>query len=172
MQTLLPKRLTPSAFSPFGEVLSFDPERSRVVNDGRALRFDTDIRFDHLSPDRDPVLAVYRASGGPLPMRLLTFERHPLSSQTFVALSVERFLIVVAPEGRDGLPDLERAEAFVGHRGEGVNYARNLWHAPIAAIGEDGDFLMFMWERGSSEDCVFHHLREPLVVGSIQPSAE
>ena len=172
MQTLFPKRLTPSAFSSFGEVLFFDPDRSRLVNDGRALRFDTDTRFDHVSPDGEPVLAVYRASGGPLPMRLLTFERHPLSSQTFVALSAERFLIVVAPEDRAGLPDLERAEAFVGHRNEGVNYARNLWHAPIAAIGADGDFLMLMWESGSAEDCVFHHLQEPLAVGSIQPSAE
>lgn len=172
MQTLFPKRLTPSAFSSFGEVLFFDPDRSRPVNDGRALRFDTDTRFDHASPDGEPVLAVYRASGGPLPMRLLTFERHPLSSQTFVALSAERFLIVVAPDDRAGLPDLERAEAFVGHRNEGVNYARNLWHAPIAAIGADGDFLMLMWESGSAEDCVFHHLQEPLAVGSIQPSAE
>lgn len=172
MQTLFPKRLTPSAFSSFGEVLFFDPDRSRLVNDGRALRFDTDTRFDHASPDGEPVLAVYRASGGPLPMRLLTFERHPLSSQTFVALSAERFLIVVAPEDRAGLPDLKRAEAFVGHRNEGVNYARNLWHAPIAAIGADGDFLMLMWESGSAEDCVFHHLQEPLAVGSTQPSAE
>ncbi|MDP8921127.1 MAG: ureidoglycolate lyase [Pseudomonadota bacterium] len=172
MQTLFPKRLTPSAFSSFGEVLFFDPDRSRLVNDGRALRFDTDTRFDHASPDGEPVLAVYRASGGPLPMRLLTFERHPLSSQTFVALSAERFLIVVAPDDRAGLPDLERAEAFVGHRNEGVNYARNLWHAPIAAIGADGDFLMLMWESGSAEDCVFHHLQEPLAVGSTQPSAE
>jgi ureidoglycolate lyase len=172
VQTLFPKRLTPSAFSSFGEVLFFDPDRSRLVNDGRALRSDTDTRFDHASPDGEPVLAVYRASGGPLPMRLLTFERHPLSSQTFVALSAERFLIVVAPDDRAGLPDLERAEAFVGHRNEGVNYARNLWHAPIAAIGADGDFLMLMWESGSAEDCVFHHLQEPLAVGSIQPSAE
>jgi len=172
VQTLFPKRLTPSSFSAFGEVLSFDPERSRLVNDGRALRFDTDTRFDNASPGGEPVLAVYRASGGPLPMRLLTFERHPLSSQTFVALSVERFLIVVAPEDRAGLPDLERAEAFVGHRSEGVNYARNLWHTPIAAIGADGDFLMFMWESGSSDDCVFHHLNEPLVVDSIPLFAE
>ncbi|MBD2751021.1 ureidoglycolate lyase [Microvirga sp. BT688] len=172
MLTLLPKRLTPSAFRPFGEVLSFDSDRSRLVNDGRALRFDTDTRFERASPEGDPVLAVYRAKGGPLPMPLVTFERHPLSSQTFVSLSAECFLIVVAPQDQAGLPDLERAEAFVGCRGEGVNYARNLWHAPIAAIGPDGDFLMFMWESGSSEDCILHHLQEPLVVGPPQPPAE
>ena len=172
MQTLLPKRLAPSAFSPFGDVLFFDPDRSRLVNDGRALRFDTDTRFDHASHDGEPVLSIYRAEGGPLPMRLVTFERHPLSSQAFMALSAECFLIVVAPENRKGLPDLARAEAFVGHRGEGVNYTRNLWHAPIAAIGPGGDFLMFMWESGSSVDCIVHPLPEPLVVGTFQSPAE
>ena len=172
MLTLLPTRLTPSAFSPFGEVLFFDPDRSRLVNNGRALRFDTDTRFDHASPDGEPVLSIYRAEGGPLPTRLVTFERHPLSSQAFVAISAECFLIVVSPEDQKGLPDLARAEAFVGCRGEGVNYARNLWHAPIAAIGPGGDFLMFMWESGSSVDCIVHPLQEPLVVGTFQSPAE
>ncbi|MBM6596797.1 ureidoglycolate lyase [Microvirga pudoricolor] len=172
MQTLVPKRLTRSAFSPFGDVLFFDPSRSRLVNDGRALRSDTDSRFDHAVLGEEPVLAVYRAQGALLPMNLVIFERHPLSSQAFVALSVESFMIVVAPQDRTGGPDVSRAEAFVGHRGEGVNYARNLWHAPIAAIGPEGDFLMLMWESGSSEDCILHRLSEPLVVGTPQISVE
>jgi ureidoglycolate lyase len=164
VQTLTIKRLTPSAFSPFGDVLVFDPDRSKLVNDGRALRSNTDARFDTVSDKGTPVLAVYRARGEPLPLRLRTFERHPLSSQAFIALSAERFLIVVAPEDASELPDLTRAEAFMGYQGEGVNYARNLWHAPITAINADGDFLMFMWECGSSDDCILHHPSRPLLI--------
>jgi ureidoglycolate lyase len=171
VQTLKPKRLTPWTFSPFGEVLFFDPDRSKVVNNGRALRSDTDARFDSVLTANEPVLAVYRARGESLPLRLQTFERHPLSSQAFIALSAERFLIVVAPQDTSSLPDLSRAEAFVGHRGEGVNYARNLWHAPITAIDADGDFLMFMWESGRAEDCVLHQPSEPLLIRSLDPSA-
>jgi len=168
VQILKVKRLTPLAFAPFGEVLAFDPERSRLVNDGRALRSDTDARLDPGSGEGSPVLAVYRARGEELPCRLATFERHPLSSQAFVALSAERFLIVVAPHGTSSLPDLSRCEAFVGHRGEGVNYARNIWHAPITALGADGDFLMFMWESGCSEDCILHHPSDPLLVLGLE----
>ena len=167
MQTITAKRLAPSAFSPFGDVLFFDPASSRLVNDGRALRSDTCARFDSASDEGAPVLAVYRACGQPLPLHLQTFERHPLSSQAFMALSAELFLVVVAPQDASGIPDLSPAQAFVGHRGEGVNYTRNLWHAPITAINADGDFLMFMWESGHAEDCIFHHPSEPLIIGGL-----
>jgi ureidoglycolate lyase len=168
VQILNVKRLTSAAFAPFGEVLSFDLERSRLVNDGRALRSDMQARLDSGQGQGSPVLAVYRARGESLPFSLTTFERHPLSSQTFVALSAERFLIVVAPHGSSNLPDLRRCEAFIGHRGEGVNYSRDIWHAPITALGQDGDFLMFMWESGRDEDCILHHPENPLLVHSLE----
>jgi ureidoglycolate lyase len=164
------KRLTPAAFAPFGEVLSFDAERSRLVNDGRALRSDTDARFDRAPGDGNPVLAVYRAQGETLPFSLRTLERHPFSSQAFMALSAERFLIVVAPHDASGLPDMSRCEAFMGYRGEGVNYRRNVWHAPISALGRDGDFLMFMWENGGPEDCILHHSDDPLFIRGLDPA--
>jgi ureidoglycolate lyase len=164
------KRLTPPAFAPFGEVLSFDSERTRLVNDGRALRSDTDAQFDCVSGEGSPVLAVYRARGETLPFSLRTLERHPFSSQAFMALSAERFLIVVAPHDPSGLPDMGRCEAFIGHRGEGVNYKRNVWHAPISALGPDGDFLMFMWENGGPDDCILHHPHHPLLIRALEPS--
>ena len=167
MQTITLRRLTPSAFSPFGEVLFFDPARSKLVNDGRALRSDTSARFDTATEQGTPVLAVYRAQGEALPLHVKTFERHPLSSQAFIALSAPVFLVVVAPEDASNLPDFSRAEAFLGCRGEGVNYTRNLWHAPITAIDADGDFLMFMWESGCPEDCIFHHSPEPLLIRGL-----
>jgi ureidoglycolate lyase len=148
-------------------VLFFDPARSKLVNDGRALRSDTCARFDSASDEGAPVLAIYRARGEALPLHLQTFERHPLSSQAFIALSAESFLVVVAPHDAFSLPDLSRAEAFLGHQGEGVNYSRNLWHAPITAIDADGDFLMFMWESGCAEDCIFHHPSEPLLIRGL-----
>jgi ureidoglycolate lyase len=170
VQILRPKRLTPASFGPFGEVLFFDQERNWPVNNGRALRSNTVARFDYSSSDSKPVLAVYRSRAEILPVRLNTFERHPISSQAFMALSVERFLIVVAPQDPENLPDLRRAEAFVGYRGEGINYARNVWHAPISAIDADGDFLMFMWESGGPSDCIFHHPNEPVLIEELVSS--
>ncbi|MET0745431.1 MAG: ureidoglycolate lyase [Microvirga sp.] len=171
MHTLVPRRLTPEGFGPYGEVLHFDAGRSWLVNGGKALRANTAARFDRAAP-AEPVLAVYRSTGEPWPLRVDLLERHPDSSQAFVALSVEHFLVVVAPQDGPGRPDLRRAEAFVGRRGEGINYLRNVWHAPIRAIGSDGDFLMFMWERGTPDDCIVHPTREPLLVDGFSPTME
>jgi ureidoglycolate lyase len=168
---LVPAPLTQEGFGPFGEVLHFDAGRSWPVNGGRALRANTAARFERAAPT-EPVLAVYRSQGEAWPLRVDVFERHPDSSQAFVALSVERFLVVVAPPGGSARPDIGRARAFVGRRGQGVNYTRNLWHAPIRAIGPDGDFLMLMWERGTPDDCIIHQTPEPLRVDGPGPLTE
>jgi len=46
---------------------------------------------------------------------------------------------VVCPDedGRPGLP-----QAFLPKPGQGVNYARNTWHAVLTPIGEAQDFLV------------------------------
>src|SRR5581483_12279288 len=102
------------------------------------------------------VLAVYRAKAEFLPLRLMLFESHPHSSQTFVCLSAIRFLVVVAASDAAGTPDMATARAFVGGPGQGVNYRRGLWHAPLKALDSQGDFSMLIWERGTPEDCLLH----------------
>lgn len=146
--------LDPEAFAPFGDVLGYDAAVARLVNDDRAFRADTVARLD-ASAGR-PVIAIYRALGQSLPLALPTLEHHPHSTQCFLSMSVARFLVVVAPGAADGGPDATAAKAFVGGIGQGVNYRPGVWHAPIVALGTDGDFMMFMWERGTPEDCIVH----------------
>lgn len=154
MLQLQARPLAADDFAPFGEVLTFDGGTARLVNDDRALRADTAARPEAVAGR--PVVAIYRATGQALPLRMPTFEHHPHSTQCFVSVSAARFLVVVAPAAPDGLPDLGAALAFVGSAGEGVNYRPGVWHAPIVALGGDGDFLMFMWERGIPDDCIVH----------------
>jgi ureidoglycolate lyase len=168
VRTFTARPLTSDAFAPFGEVLSFDERGARLVNDGRAVRANTQARFEYAPGIDAPVMAIYRATGDALPFRVTTLERHPHSSQTFLSLSAHRFLVVVAPRQDGGGPDTTQIQAFVGRAGQGINYARNVWHAPITAIGSGGDFLMFMWERGSEDDCVFHHPAYPLHIHDFQ----
>jgi ureidoglycolate lyase len=146
--------LTQEGFQPFGEVLAFDQGVARVVNDGYALRSDTPARLQ--ASGGAPVLSVYRATPRMLPYDLTTMERHPFSTQAFIALTADRFLVVVAPADADGLPDLDAARAFVGSRGQGINYRLGVWHAPITALDQPGDFAMLMWERGTADDCTIH----------------
>jgi ureidoglycolate lyase len=157
--------LTADRFAPFGEVLAFDESLARRVNDGQALRADTPARLAG-SGSGKPVLAYYRSEAQALPLSLSVLERHPLSSQAFVAVTVERFLVVVAPAAADGLPDLAAACAFVGRTGQGVNYRAGIWHAPITALDRSGDFLMMMWEVGGAEDCIEYRARHLVTVAS------
>ena len=158
-----PERLTPSAFAPFGAVLAHDGSAARAVNAGTARRTDL-VGLADRDAGAAPALAVYRLSAQTLPLPVDLFERHPGSPQVFAALTVERFLVVVAPAGPDGLPDPAGARALVGARGDAIRYRRDLWHAPMVALGADGDMLMFAFERGAGGDTIEHRLPVALLV--------
>ena len=164
---LTPTPLTPSAFAPFGAVLAHDGSAARAVNAGTARRTDLGGGLGGLA-ERDveaaPALAVYRLAAQALPLSVRLFERHPGSPQVFAALTVERFLVVVAPAGPDGLPDPAGARAVLGGRGATICYKRGQWHAPMVALDADGDMLMFAFERGADGDTVEHRLPAAVLV--------
>ena len=163
MISLVTERLDAAGFAPFGSVIAFAPEIARPVNQGTAHRADTRALFDH-ARDAIPVLAIYRVQSQVRPLRLTLFERHPQSAQSFVSISVARFLVVVAPTGSDGLPVAAKARAFVGRAGSGLSYRRDQWHTPVMALGAGGDLLMLIAEAGTADDCVEHHFDTPLTL--------
>ncbi len=164
MSGLAPRPLSAAAFAAFGEVLTFDGGQARPVNDGRALRADLAVELS--SSAGRPRLALFRVDGRQLPLAVAAFERHPNSSQMFFSLSAERFLLVMAPSTANGGPAVDQAEAFVGLRGQGVAYRPGVWHAPIVALGMDGDFLMLIWEEDAPDDCHVERLAVPVRVRS------
>ncbi|MGI3900650.1 MAG: ureidoglycolate lyase [Janthinobacterium lividum] len=158
---LRPVPLTDEAFAPFGTVLAHDAGTARSVNAGTAWRTDVGGLEER---DGEGVMAIYRLDPQVLPLAVDLFERHPRSEQTFAALSVERFLVVVAPSGPDGLPDPAGVRAFLGRRGAALRYARGQWHAPMIALDAGGDMLMISFERRDGGDTVEHRLAAPLFV--------
>jgi ureidoglycolate lyase len=164
LSALTPRPLTAGAFAPFGDLLSFDPAKARLVNDSNALRSDLPARLSFSAGK--PNLALYRVEAQRLPLTIAVMEHHPNSSQAFIPVSAERFLVVVAPTAPDGSPDIWRCEAFVGQRGQGFNYYPGVWHAPIIALDAGGDFLMLIWEQGAAEDCRIERLSPPIQVVS------
>ena len=166
MDQLTPEPLDAAAFAPFGTVIAFDADKARAVNEGTARRADTAALFDQAAGTA-PVLALYRLQAQAGPLRLSLFERHPHSSQSFVSLSVERFLVIVAPTGTDGLPIEAEARAFTGCAGAGLSYRRDQWHTPVMALGTGGDLLMLMAERGAADDCIEHRLATPLTLHHV-----
>lgn len=160
---LRPEPLEPAAFAPFGTVLRFEAASARPVNGDTARRSDVAALFDAM-PESRPRLALYRAEPQAFPFGLSLFERHPGTAQSFLSLSVPRFLVVVAPSGPDGLPQAAEARAFVGRVGTGLSYRPDQWHTPILALDRAGDLVMLMAERGDERDCVEHRLAQPLTI--------
>lgn len=115
-----------------------------------------------------PFGAVLAPKALPLPVRL--FKRHPGSCQVFAALTVERFLVVVAPAGPDGLPDPAGTRAFLGRRGDVIRYGRGQWHAPMVALDAGGDMLMLAFERGARGDTIEHRLPAAVLVADRPPN--
>src|ERR1700739_3363365 len=107
-----PRRLSATAFLPFGEVIEPVGTASRHVI---ASAFET----DGLPSERR--LWVYQfPEPDRLPLRRAMRERHPHSAQLFSPLSCSEFLVAVCPALENGMPDLDKVAAFVARSGAGV----------------------------------------------------
>jgi ureidoglycolate lyase len=156
--------LRSDTFAAFGEVLGDGAGPAALVNLGTAKRYDHAARLANDRTSANPNLAVFHCTPVALPFRVTLLERHPHSSQTFVPLAVERWLVCAAESLADGSPDLATLRAFVATAGMGVNFRRGLWHHPILALDQPARFAMLVWEDGSAGDTVEWKLTQPLEV--------
>lgn len=156
--------LTRVAFAPFGDVIGLELAGGISANQGTARRHDWIAQLTSSRPEAKPNLAVFRSVAKTLPFEVRLLERHPCSTQLFVGLVCQRFMVVVCPEDARGEPDLAGLRAFVCGPGQGVNYRAGVWHHPIIALDAPADLLMLAWEDGSARDCEERPLSTPLLI--------
>ena len=108
------------------------------------------------------VLSVAPVPAGPLSFARM--ERHPHTAQTFMPLTVGRWIVVVAPGDAAGLPDASRAKAFLAGPGDAIVYHRNAWHAAITVFDRPAEIAMMMWKTASGDDTVLADLPAPLEI--------
>ncbi|KAK9480888.1 ureidoglycolate hydrolase [Lipomyces japonicus] len=164
------EELTPQAFAKFGFVISADHQASAVIpgTTGLSSRYD-DIAVFKNEYDRSPNNTV-----APLTVNLQRFapqkglnlshgtyhpanlERHPYTSQTFFPLGVDKyepaFLVVVAENDKDNLPDLKTVKAFIARGGQSVTYNAAVWHGGTSALRDVLDMTMIMYHNGVKQD--------------------
>lgn len=140
MKKLVPEALTATAFAPFGEVMAVDAAKMPIsINAGNTERYHDLARLDP-GPDGKLIVSIFRGQPRSLPFAVSMMERHPLGSQAFMPLGKQPYLVVVArPSPAPGPDDLR---AFLAQPGQGVNYAAGVWHHPLLALNEIGDFLV------------------------------
>jgi len=157
MQILRMEPLTRAAFAPFGEVIELEGARHFPINGGTTERFHDLAAIDVSEAGGRPIVSVFRAQPRAWPVEIAMMERHPLGSQAFVPLDAAGYAVVVAPAGAF---DPAQMRAFWAERGQGVNYAKGVWHHPLLAFGRVSDFVVI--DRGGSQpNCDEIALDEP-----------
>ncbi|MGH1356468.1 MAG: ureidoglycolate lyase [Thalassovita sp.] len=129
--------LTAQGFAPFGDVLEAEGPADKIINQGKCGRFHDRAKMD-FSQGRAGV-SLFQAEPRALPYSLDMVERHPDGSQAFLPMSMDPFLVIVAPD-QDGLPG--RPVAFVTRAGQGVNYHRGTWHGVLTPLTAPGLFAV------------------------------
>lgn len=151
MRTLVARPLTVEAYRPFGDVIAAR-STTRAANQGSAQKSEHLAALDNLRAGARPNLSVFRcAPRGPFPFTIALLEKHPASTQVFVPMNAQRYLVVVA--GGDAEPDLETLEAFVATGTQGITYRPGVWHHPMIALDAETDFACLVFEDGSAGDC-------------------
>jgi ureidoglycolate lyase len=94
-------------------------------------------------------------------------ERHRYSTQTFLPLDVERYVVVVAPHSADGTPDMRQARVFVVPSDTGISYGADTWHHPMIVLDRPGCFAVLLWRDGTSNDIETVTLDEPVLIPGV-----
>ncbi len=134
---VVPRPLTAEAFAPFGDVLEARGDPDRIINQGLCGRYHDRAALDFAGGRAG--ISIFDAVPRALPFRLTMVERHPDGSQAFLPMTAAPFLVVVAGD-RNGTPT--QPVAFLTSPGQGVNYARGIWHGVLAPLAAPGLFAV------------------------------
>ena len=151
--------LTARAFAPFGDVLDTGGDPDRIINQGFCGRWHDRARLD-VEGGRAGI-SLFKAEPRALPYLLDMMERHPDGSQAFLPMSMEAFLVIVAPDA-GGIPGTPRA--FRTGPGQGGDYHRGTWHGVLTPLAPPGLFAVI--DRiGPGANLEEHWFDEPWTVG-------
>ena len=129
--------ITAAAFAAFGDLLDCAGDPDRIINQGQCGRYHDRARLDF--GDGHAGVSLFRAEPRTLPLSLEMMERHPDGSQCFIPMSLDPFLVIVAPDasGAPGTP-----HAFETEAGQGVNFHRGVWHGVLTPLHAPGLFAV------------------------------
>jgi ureidoglycolate lyase len=147
LRIIEPLPLHADHFARYGDVIEVDPSKSPLlINQEYTKRYDDLAEIDVLKNKGRILVNIFRSRPLPMPLSIRMMERHPLSSQSFIPLSQEPYLVVVAPPG-----DFheENIEIFLARGNQGVNYRAGTWHHFLLALNIESDFLVI--DRGSDD---------------------
>jgi len=156
-----PKKLSAESFTKFGDVIEVNEQVENFsINDGNTQRYHDLAKVDVTNKNGRTLINIFRSRPLQKPIILKSMERHPLSSQAFIPMSHEPYLVVVAPAGSFAEAAIE---IFIATSKQGVNYHAGTWHHYCLALNRTSDFLVI--DRGGEGDnCETVELASPIQV--------
>lgn len=137
---MLIEPLTKQAFLPFGDLIEANEEAHHfTINKGYTERFHDLANIDTLAHNGKTAVSIFVSTPLPLPLKLELLERHPLSSQAFIPLNNEPYLVAVAPKGN---LNPQAIKIFIANGHQGVNYHAGTWHHFCLALNRVSQFLV------------------------------
>lgn len=158
---IIPKTLTRENFTQFGDVIEVnDNVKNFSINDGFTQRYHDLAQVDVTQENGRTLINIFRSTPLEQPVRIKMMERHPLSSQAFIPMGQQPYLVVVAPKGE---LDITKLEVFLASSNQGVNYHKGTWHHYCLALNHVSDFLVV--DRGGvGDNCDVINLDGSLVI--------
>jgi ureidoglycolate lyase len=156
MKRLKIEPIDAEAFAPFGQLLPPVPpgaSRQELIEE---------LQNDRASGR--PRLSIATTEPKALPLTAVQMERHVHSSQAFAPLDCASYLVMVAPHGDGGTPDLEKARAFRVPGNTGINYKADTWHHPLSPLERAGRFAILTFVDGTASDEQFVDLPQPVLI--------
>ncbi len=154
--TIFTEPLTRDAFAPFGDVLAADSVTPKSINQGKCERHHDLAALD--VTDGRAGVSIFNAEPRTLPYTLDLLERHPDGAQTFIPMSQNPFLVIVASDD-DGTPTNIRA--FVSSGAQAINFHKNTWHGVLTPLHAPGLFAV-VDRIGHGPNLEEHWLTTPL----------
>ena len=150
LQKLRLEPLTREAFAPYGDVIEYEGRDFFHINDGMVERYHDLAKVDVYEEDGRPLVNILRAKPNTFPITVKFVEHHPLSSQAFIPMDDNPFVVVVAKPGDVVNPDDLRA--FITNGKQGVNYHRGVWHHVLLVPHRPMQFIV-VDRGGPSKNC-------------------
>jgi len=138
------KALTRDNFSEYGDVIEVNDRVEHFsINDGFTERYHDLADIDIEQKSGKILMNIFRSKPVAQPIVIEKMERHPLSSQSFIPMGDQPYLVVVAKPGEF---NEDAIEIFLASADQGINYRAGTWHHFSLALNAESDFLVI--DRG------------------------
>lgn len=155
------ERLNHNSFMEFGHVGRSGAGMTRTIRDGSVLLSKSPAEMTHDEQALDLALDFYDVRPADDPLRISVAERHEHSSQMFVPMSGQSYLVIAwdAHPAQGG-----KVRAFVAAPDDVVIYKPGVWHHGIISLERQGLFASTMWRTRGGTDVEFLELPQPFAL--------